>query len=369
MRININQQKRFKQKDIDEVKKSFPFHYYPERYKDLDGIEVKVYLTLVNFDDVVMPDDKEGNYQPHRLSGLNPKYDEIARSIHTQGYKLGEGSPPALFYSNELAKFEVITGFTRGGILRSNYVENFPVTTYRAKKGASDKEVANALSLYGQSFQEHDPYGEQKKGDVYREVSLAIERGWIENNLDAIHDRVYSQCKMSDTVKDRIVNSVKNQYDPDEIVISWGNASDLGNRKPETFLEQVVGKLDGGTDGVKYLLYSASNPPKTYVSILERYDPTRENRVVLHTGTLKSDGNLLEHYENLVYGFIDCFRKYMLLHSPFYQHKAYKNQGVGNNLLFGPITLYAVLPALSKSHDISRLVTFDDNGKLFQENA
>ena len=174
---------------------------------------------------------------------------------------------------------------------------------------------------------------------------------------------------MSNTKKDSIVNAVSNQYNPEQTVISWGNASDLGNRKPETFLKQVVGQLDGGTDGVKYHIYTASNPPKTYVSILEMYETSRENRVVLHTGTLKASGNLHEHYENLVYGFIDFFRKIMLIHSPFYKNLAYENQGVGNNLLFGPITLYAVLPALSNHHDLSRLVTFDENGKLFQENA
>ena len=176
MRININQQKRFKQKDIDEVKKSFPFHYYPERYKDLDGIEVKDYLTLVNFDDVVMPDDKEGNYQPHRLSGLNPKYDEIARSIHTQGYKLGEGCPPALFYSNELAKFEVITGFTRGGILRSNYVENFPVTTYRAKKVLLIRKLP-MLCHYMVNHSKSMTHMANRKREMSIEKSLLLSRG------------------------------------------------------------------------------------------------------------------------------------------------------------------------------------------------
>ena len=371
MRINIQQEKRFKQKDIDTVKKKFNWDWYPERYnsKDLDAIEVKDRLTLVDFDDIIMPGDKEGNYQPHRLSGMNPKAEAIARSIDTQGYKLGEHPPPALFYSKELGKFEVLTGYTRGGHLLSNYVENFPVTTYRAKEGATEKEVASAKSLYGQAFQDHDPSGDVQKGDVYNEVTRAIDNGWIENELESIKDRVYSQCHMSNTKKDSIVNAVSNQYNPEQTVISWGNASDLGNRKPETFLKQVVGQLDGGTDGVKYHIYTASNPPKTYVSILERYDPTRENRVVLHTGTLKASGNLHEHYENLVYGFIDFFRKIMLIHSPFYKNLAYENQGVGNNLLFGPITLYAVLPALSNHHDLSRLVTFDENGKLFQENA
>jgi len=371
MRINIQQQKRFKQKDIDTVVKKFNWDWYPERYnsKDLDAIEVKDRLTLVDFDEVVLPKDAHGLSQWHRQSGINPKYGEIARNIFEQGYKLGTNPPPALFYNKLLGKFEIITGFTRGDILQSNYVENFPVTTYKAKEGATEKEVASALSLCGQKFQDHDPSGDQAKPDVYREVTRAIDNGWIENDHAAIEERVYAQCHFAKETKDRIVNAVCNQYNKDQVVISWGNSSDMGNRKPETFLKQVVGQLDGGTDGVKYLLYTASNPPKTYASILERYDPTRENRVVLHTGTLKSSGSLLENYEDLVYKFIDFFRKIMLIHSPFYKNLAYENQGVGNNLLFGPIKIYAVLPALSNHHDLEQLVTFDENGKLFQENA
>ena len=370
--FDIKGMDRFYQKDIAAVLPVMetgivPFH--PTLYKKLKHIRVKKLLTLIEMSDV-QNGSTFGMTQQDRLRGVNNEFNAINISIYNNGYKFLH--PAIAVYwepKSTHGKYEIITGRSRCDSLMGYHFQNLPVTVYERVPGSTDAEVRSELSVCGQSFQIHDPAGKPATDDIFAEVCRAIDNGWIGKDREDIRERIASCCGngvfTSDT-RDKLLSRVENTYNPDQRVISWGVRQGL--KSPKKWVQEE-GYAELETDKVKYHIYTTENFPKTWASIQSKLTKGKENRILVHTGTLNSSLDLAECFRDRVETFKKNYTEMVESVGVNYYAKTngqYDEKGVGNGLRYGNTVLYGVLPCLSSIHDLSKIIHFDASGRMFQ---
>ena len=357
--VDVNSTNKFTEENLETYKKLI----VPEAYPWLFGEDLiptlKVFSSeaIVNIDDVNWQDSN--TQQTARNGGKNPKIKEIARDVASYGFKLT--NPAIALFRRKNGQLFPLNGRTRKEILVSNHgFTNLIVIIYEAADDATEDEVKYACSAFGLLANSYsDPSGDLQLEDVFREVQLAIKNGWVSfsgedadfnEDLVSIRRRVDLVCGkgcFTSTKRDQLVYRIYNTNNPQYIVKSWSSAGETALWMKKYNIKTIEPK--DGKRGIKYICLSAETGEKSLIAAAKyafQYSDY-DIRVIIHTGTL-TGFDLEENYMSKINKFRDFWDATLVKLSYGFFGKS--------NPKKKPITLYAVLPALSSIHNLEKLV-------------
>lgn len=357
--VDVNSTNKFTEENLETYKKLI----VPEAYPWLFGEDLiptlKVFSSeaIVNIDDVNWLDSN--TTQTARSGGKNPKIKEIARDVASYGFKLT--NPAIALFRRKNGQLFPLNGRTRKEILVSNHgFTNLIVIIYEAVDDVTEDEIQNACSAFGLLANSYsDPSGDLQLEDVFREVQLAIKNGWVSfsgedadrnEDLSSIRRRVDLVCGkgcFTPTKREQLVYRIYNTNNPQYIVKSWSSAGETALWMKKYNIKTIEPK--DGKRGIKYICLSAETGEKSLIAAAKeafKYSDY-DIRVIIHTGTL-TGFDLEENYMSKINKFRDFWDATLVkLSYGFFGKSNPKNK---------PITLYAVLPALSSIHNLEKLV-------------
>ena len=383
--VDVNSTNSFSENDLKTyveliVKKAYPWLFGEDL---LPALKVANSAALVDVDDVNWGGTM--TTQTARVGGKNPKIKNIARDIASFGFKLI--NPTICLFRKKDGELVPLNGRTRYEILvRNHNFTNIIAIIYESADGYSDDEVENACSAFGLLANSYsDPSGDLQIEDVYREVCLAIDKGWCAltnipgkeaDDIAAIRERVDLVCGkgcFTPTKREQLVYRILNTNNPNYVVRSWSTPG-LAKIWLDEYKYVNVGPFNDRR-GIKYIPLSAETGEKSLIAAANyAYDnPDYEIRVVIHTGTL-TGFDLEQNYYDKVKKFRDFWDLTLekVSYAFFNGKKSTKNN----------VTLYGALPALSSIHNLKKMVKFvpanlennmtgmeqsDDGGKVLLE--
>ena len=337
---------------------------YPEIFGDKlpDAIEY-VGLKLMPLNAV------DWSVQRYRAGGRtrNSKLLDIKQNIERNGYKLKY--PAMAWFQWSPTDYEVITGNSRGEVT-SGTPFNMPngiIAVFKAKEGYTKAQVQDAVEMCGIRFNSiHDPAEPLSKADVYRNVVDAIQRyidtdgeAGVPNTMDAITERVDWVCGegvFQPHTRQTLILQIYNNFNAHDIVVPWST------RKEATF--QIAQFMTDtklvDTDTVKYIPISHDRETFGFYKAVQtaaQY-PNAEIRMVVHTGTL-SGFDFDKVFQNRLATFVTRFNG-MIMNAciAFFGKTAPE---------FNRIKIYAALPALGRSHDLTKPFFFNARTDTFYQ--
>lgn len=357
--VNVNLQKTFTQKDLDDCKSFNTEELSPQRYnnkaisKKWPSMEFHG-LNLVDTD-AITQSGILGNTQEARASG-NSEYEDIRKSILANGFDLSNF--PISIRKLPEGKLVFMDGRTRFSILKEIGMKNVIVAIYTC----SD----NDASKFGgwSNCEGYRPRGFAKMEDIYEECLRALDKKWIENDMaiikeriDSISSEIFTETKRSELTA--LVYNHYNQMNPSEegVVITkcqyWNNQSQI-----KTWLN-VNKYLD--TDKIIYFPVSFSTVSKGIINAAKKAyeNPNHEIRVVVHTGVLTAS-DLEQCYKDRVITFKETWENSLAkLGFAFFDSIAPTK---------GRIKLYGAIPAVSTLHSLDKMIRFGyDDAHLYKK--
>lgn len=303
--------------------------------------------------------------QKSRAGSLNPKKTEIAQSIRRNGWKIKYHAIATLQHFTDP---KTITGNTRTQILVEEGLKTVVVAEFRGKPGYSNDAVEEAFIYCSQIFNtDVDPSSPASMEDIQRAVTdLCVMFGRTEgkfgvnpHDLDDIREAVNRCCgkgQFQDKTRSTMAYSVYNEYNPNDIVVSWQKGTGAKYRLQDYALSYNF----RDTDTVKYHLAASSSPLKAYAAAVELWNEFQdaEVRIVIHTGTL-TGYDLEQTYIDRCSEFIDWF---------WSMAQKICNANDGNFAEFKKrVKIYAVMPALSRVHDLNKPVFINTRRKTMYQ--
>ena len=307
--------------------------------------------------------------QKYRAGGRtrNAKLLDIKQNIERNGYKLKY--PAMAWFQWSPTDYEVITGNSRGEVT-SGTPFNMPngiIAVFKAKEGYTKAQVQDAVEMCGIRFNSiHDPAEPLSKADVYRNVVDAIQRyidtdgeAGVPNTMDAITERVDWVCGegvFQPHTRQTLILQIYNNFNAHDIVVPWST------RKEATF--QIAQFMTDtklvDTDTVKYIPISHDRETFGFYKAVQtaaQY-PNAEIRMVVHTGTL-SGFDFDKVFQNRLATFVTRFNG-MIMNAciAFFGKTAPE---------FNRIKIYAALPALGRSHDLTKPFFFNARTDTFYQ--
>ena len=307
--------------------------------------------------------------QKYRAGGRtrNSKLLDIKQNIERNGYKLKY--PAMAWFQWSPTDYEVITGNSRGEVT-SGTPFNMPngiIAVFKAKEGYTKAQVQDAVEMCGIRFNSiHDPAEPLSKADVYRNVVDAIQRyidtdgeAGVPNTMDAITERVDWVCGegvFQPHTRQTLILQIYNNFNAHDIVVPWST------RKEATF--QIAQFMTDtklvDTDTVKYIPISHDRETFGFYKAVQtaaQY-PNAEIRMVVHTGTL-SGFDFDKVFQNRLATFVTRFNG-MIMNAciAFFGKTAPE---------FNRIKIYAALPALGRSHDLTKPFFFNARTDTFYQ--
>jgi hypothetical protein len=337
---------------------------YPEIFGDKlpDAIEY-VGLKILPLNAV------DWSVQKYRAGGRtrNSKLLDIKQNIERNGYKLKY--PAMAWFQWSPTDFEVITGNSRGEVT-SGTPFNMPngiIAVFKGKEGYTKAQVQDAIEMCGIRFNSiHDPAEPLSKADVYRNVVDAIQRyidtdgeAGVPNTMDAITERVDWVCGegvFQPHTRQTLILQIYNNFNAHDIVVPWST------RKEATF--QIAQFMTDAklvdTDTVKYIPISHDRETFGFYKAVQtaaQY-PNAEIRMVVHTGTL-SGFDFDSVFQNRLATFVTRFNG-MIMNAciAFFGKTAPE---------FNRVKIYAALPALGRSHDLTKPFFFNARTDTFYQ--
>ena len=307
--------------------------------------------------------------QKYRAGGRtrNSKLLDIKQNIERNGYKLKY--PAMAWFQWSPTDYEVITGNSRGEVT-SGTPFNMPngiIAVFKAKEGYTKAQVQDAVEMCGIRFNSiHDPAEPLSKADVYRNVVDAIQRyidtdgeAGVPNTMDAITERVDWVCGegvFQPHTRQTLILQIYNNFNAHDIVVPWST------RKEATF--QIAQFMTDtklvDTDTVKYIPISHDRETFGFYKAVQtaaQY-PNAEIRMVVHTGTL-SGFDFDKVFQNRLATFVTRFNG-MIMNAciAFFGKTAPE---------FNRVKIYAALPALGRSHDLTKPFFFNARTDTFYQ--
>jgi hypothetical protein len=307
--------------------------------------------------------------QKYRAGGRtrNSKLLDIKQNIERNGYKLKY--PAMAWFQWSPTDFEVITGNSRGEVT-SGTPFNMPngiIAVFKGKEGYTKAQVQDAIEMCGIRFNSiHDPAEPLSKADVYRNVVDAIQRyidtdgeAGVPNTMDAITERVDWVCGegvFQPHTRQTLILQIYNNFNAHDIVVPWST------RKEATF--QIAQFMTDAklvdTDTVKYIPISHDRETFGFYKAVQtaaQY-PNAEIRMVVHTGTL-SGFDFDSVFQNRLATFVTRFNG-MIMNAciAFFGKTAPE---------FNRVKIYAALPALGRSHDLTKPFFFNARTDTFYQ--
>jgi hypothetical protein len=356
--VDINSQKKFTIDNLSATNVLIVEASYPELYGE--NLQKSFKYTgryIVDIDDINWESTYE-NTQRARAGGGNPKYKEIKQDITNYGFKLKH--PPIALRRLKDGTLVPLNGRTRKQILKELGFKNVIVDIYEKQESYSWNQFEDQSSKFGLiANSSHDPAGDIMLEDVYRECMIAIDKGWIEKDINSIMDRVNEVCgngKFTKSKRDELTFRIFNHYrDNEEMeVLSWKSQSSiqiwLNTRK----------YIDN--DKVIYYPVSHSTPSKgiTGAAKMAFDNPGKEIRVIVHTSVLSAfdiERSYIDRVKDFVIEWENILQK---ISSGYFNGKVRTNS---------PIKLYGALPAVSTLHSLDKIVDFKSIAKQDQRLA
>jgi hypothetical protein len=356
--VDINSQKKFTIDNLSATNVLIVEASYPELYGE--NLQKSFKYTgryIVDIDDINWESTYE-NTQRARAGGGNPKYKEIKQDITNYGFKLKH--PPIALRRLKDGTLVPLNGRTRKQILKELGFKNVIVDIYEKQESYSWNQFEDQSSKFGLiANSSHDPAGDIMLEDVYRECMIAIDKGWIEKDINSIMDRVNEVCgngKFTKAKRDELTFRIFNHYrDNEEMeVLSWKSQSSiqiwLNTRK----------YIDN--DKVIYYPVSHSTPSKgiTGAAKMAFDNPGKEIRVIVHTSVLSAfdiERSYIDRVKDFVIEWENILQK---ISSGYFNGKVRTNS---------PIKLYGALPAVSTLHSLDKIVDFKSIAKQGQRLA
>lgn len=352
IKVDIHKQNRFTDENLETcnsliVEEAFP-HFYGE---DLPESMVYVGRFLIDVESIQW-ESKHQNTQTARAGGGNPEYKEIRQDISCHGFKLKH--PPIALRRLRDGSLVPLNGRTRKQILTEFGVKNLIVDVYEKDTDFTWNQFDDDSSKFGLlANAEHDPAGNLTLEDVYRECKLAIENGWIANDISEISKRIGEVCgqgKFTQAKRDELTLRVYNHYRDSEgmEILSWKTQSEI---KLWLDSHKYI-----NNDKVIYYPVSHSTPSKgiTGAAKMAFDNPGKEIRVVVHTSVLTAF-DLERCYINRVKEFVTEWENILQkVSSGFFGGKVRTNS---------PIKLYGAMPAVSTLHPLNKITDFNSIAK------
>ena len=357
--VDVNSTNKFTNENLETYLKLIVPEAYPWLFGEdlLPTLKVYSQAEIVNVDDVNWLGSM--TTQTARNGGKNPKIKEIARDIASYGFKLT--NPAIALFRKKNGELIPLNGRTRKEILVANHnFTNIIAIIYESVDNATDDEVENDCSAFGLLSNSYsDPAGDLQLEDVFREVQLAICKGWVsfsgndadrDSDLSSIRTRVDLVCGkgcFTPTKREQLVFRIYNTNNPQFVVKSWSSSGETAIWMKNNNIKTILPSNE--KRGIKYICLSAETGEKSLISAAKfAFDnPDYDIRVIIHTGTL-TGFDLEQNYMDKVKKFREFWDATLLKVSyGFFGKKTPKKS---------PITLYAVLPALSSIHNLEKLV-------------
>ena len=357
--VDTRSQNRFTKEDLETSNRLVVEDSYPQFYgEDLPKSMSYTGRFIVEANDIDWESRYGDNTQTARAGGGNPKHKEIRQDIREYGFKLKH--PPIALRRLKNCKLVPLNGRTRNMILNELNFKNRIVDIYEIQEGYSWDQYDNDASQFGLIANAgHDPAGNLMLEDIYRECMIAIQKGWIKNDITDISNRVNTVCgkgMFTKAKRDEITFRVYNHYrDSDEMsVFSY---------KSQTIIKNWLDtKKYIDNDKVIYYTVSHSTPSKgiTGAAKMAFDNPGKEIRVVVHTSVLTAF-DIERCYINRVKEFVIEWENILQkISSGYYNGKVRSNS---------PIKLYGALPAVSTLHNLDKIVDFKSIAKEDQRLA
>jgi hypothetical protein len=359
--VNVNLQKTFTQKDLEDFKSLNSEELNPERYDQKTISKKWPSMKFHGFDlmdiDAITQSGILGNTQEARASG-NPEYKEIRKNILANGFDLSNF--PISIRRLPEGKLVPMDGRTRNSILKEIGMKNVIVAIYTC----SDDD-ASKFAIWSNS-EGYRPRGFAKMEDIYEECLRALDRKWIKNDMAIIKERIDSICSeiFTETKRSELTALVYNHYNqmnPNEegVVITkcqyWNNSSQI-----KTWLN--VNKYLN-TDKIIYFPVSYSTVSKGIINAAQKAyeNPNHEIRVVVHTGVLTAN-DLEQCYKGRVITFKETWENSLAkLGFAFFDSIAPTK---------GRIKLYGAIPAVSTLHSLDKMIRFGyDDAHLYKKST
>jgi hypothetical protein len=212
--VDINSQKKFTIDNLSATNVLIVEASYPELYGE--NLQKSFKYTgryIVDIDDINWESTYE-NTQRARAGGGNPKYKEIKQDITNYGFKLKH--PPIALRRLKDGTLVPLNGRTRKQILKELGFKNVIVDIYEKQESYSWNQFEDQSSKFGLiANSSHDPAGDLMLEDVYRECTIAIDKGWIQKDIAAIMDRVNEVCgngKFTKAKRDELTFRIFNHF-------------------------------------------------------------------------------------------------------------------------------------------------------------
>lgn len=306
--------------------------------------------------------------QKARAGSLNPKKPEIGQGVRRNGWKM---KYHAIAVLEHFGDSETITGNTRTQILVEEGIKNVVVALYRGKPGYSKQAVKEAFIYCTQIFNtDVDPASPASMDDIQRAVTdLCVmyedtdgEYGVNPYDIDSIQQAVNRCCgkgQFQEKTRSNMAYSVYNEYNPNDIVVSWQKGVGAKYR----LLEYMKTYNFTDTKTVKYHVAASSSPLKAYSAAVELWNQNKptEIRIVIHTGTL-TGYNLENSYVRRIKEFIEWFWNF--------SENACEVNGGDFDEFKKRVRIYAAMPALSRVHRLHEPVYINTRQKtLYQKSV
>lgn len=307
--------------------------------------------------------------QKYRAGGRtrNSKLLDIKQNIERNGYKLKY--PAMAWFQWSPTNYEVITGNSRGEVT-SDTPFNMPngiIAVFKAKEGYTKAQVEDAVEMCGIRFNSiHDPAEPLAKADVYRNVCDAIQRyidtdgeAGVPNTMDAITERVDWVCGegvFQPHTRQTLILQIYNNFNAHDTVVPWSTRKEATWQIAQFMTDTKL--VD--TDTVKYIPISHDRETFGFYKAVQtaaQY-PNAEIRMVVHTGTL-SGFDFDKVFQNRLATFVTRFNG-MIMNAciAFFGKTAPE---------FNRIKIYAALPALGRSHDLTKPFFFNARTDTFYQ--
>ena len=192
--VDTRSQNRFTKEDLETSNRLVVEDSYPQFYgEDLPKSMSYTGRFIVEANDIDWESRYGDNTQTARAGGGNPKHKEIRQDIREYGFKLKH--PPIALRRLKNGKLVPLNGRTRNMILNELNFKNRIVDIYEIQEGYSWDQYDNDASQFGLIANAgHDPAGNLMLEDIYRECMIAIQKGWIKNDITDISNRVNTVC-------------------------------------------------------------------------------------------------------------------------------------------------------------------------------
>jgi len=288
--------------------------------------------------------------------------------IEHNGFKF-KYPPPIIIFNTKTRKFVcVISGNTRGSILRAGYVPNCPFIVIEIDGTMSDEYYQEEYgNLGGVTNTQDDPSAQLSMQDAKRICNDSIERYKTTNGehgteptIKAIRAKIdkLSGCGVfGERTRDSMAYELYNNKNlVGDTIVSWTGKYGQAKKK-ENFLEKC--NLSDNKD-VKYMTASHDSEGKAFKQAIrllkDNEDHDIQIRIMIHTGTL-SGNDLQKDFDKRLKGFVVAWESLIDSAKHYF----------GVTRVPKSIIIYGAFPAISAYHDLDKPLRFSYKNQSFTQ--